>query len=47
MRVRIAVEYVREPDAQLGLLLGIGTMGQMLCLPMIAAGLYLTLRRPA
>ena len=45
--VRFAVEYVREPDAQLGLLLGLGTMGQMLCLPMIAAGLYLTLRRPA
>ena len=44
---RFAVEFVREPDAQLGLLLGIGTMGQMLCLPMIAAGLYLTLRRPA
>ena len=44
---RFAVEFVREPDAQLGLLLGIGTMGQMLCLPMIAAGLYLILRRPA
>jgi len=44
---RFAVEYVREPDAQLGLLLGLGTMGQLLCLPMIAAGLYLIWRRPA
>ena len=44
---RFAIEYVREPDAQLGLLLGIGTMGQLLCLPMIAAGLYLVRRRTA
>ena len=35
---RFAVEYVREPDAQLGLLLGLATMGQLLCLPMMAAG---------
>ena len=45
--VRFAVEYVREPDPQLGLLLGIGTMGQMLCLPMIMAGLYLIWWRAA
>ncbi len=44
---RFAVEYVREPDPQLGLLLGTGTMGQLLSLPMIAAGLYLIWRRPA
>jgi len=44
---RFAVEYVREPDPQLGLLLGVGTMGQALCVPMIAAGLYLIWRRPA
>ena len=44
---RFAVEYVREPDAQLGLLLGLATMGQLLCLPMMAAGLYLIWRRPA
>ena len=44
---RFAIEYVREPDPQLGLILGTGTMGQMLCVPMIAAGIYLIWRRPA
>ena len=38
---RFLVEYVREPDPQLGLLAGIITMGQILCLPMMAAGAYL------
>jgi phosphatidylglycerol:prolipoprotein diacylglycerol transferase len=38
---RFAIEYFREPDAQLGVLsLGL-TMGQMLSLPMILAGLWL------
>ena len=38
---RFAVEFVREPDAQLGYLaLGL-TMGQYLCLPMLAYGAYL------
>lgn len=52
---RFAVEFVRQPDAQfitdgnpLGLawqINGLGlTMGQLLCLPMIAIGLYLILR---
>lgn len=52
---RFAVEFVRQPDAQfvsdgnpLGLAWHIGgyglTMGQILCLPMIAAGLFLILR---
>jgi phosphatidylglycerol:prolipoprotein diacylglycerol transferase len=46
---RFGVEFVREPDAHLGfVLLGWMTMGQLLCLPMIAGGLYLLLRaRPA
>jgi len=36
---RFAVEFVREPDAQLGYLaFGWLTMGQVLCLPMIAGG---------
>ena len=46
---RFAVEFVREPDPQLGLLaLGL-TMGQLLSLPMIAFGAWLALRpvRPA
>ncbi len=35
---RFMIEYVREPDAQLGILnMGL-TMGQMLCLPMILGG---------
>ena len=33
---RFLVEYVRQPDPQLGILLGLITMGQLLCLPMIA-----------
>lgn len=41
---RFAVEYVREPDAHLGTLLGIATMGQLLSLPLIAVGLWLMFR---
>ena len=41
---RFLIEFWREPDAQLGVL-GIGlTMGQLLSLPMIAAGLWFVLR---
>lgn len=35
---RFIVEYFREPDPQLGLYFGYISMGQILCLPMIAAG---------
>jgi phosphatidylglycerol:prolipoprotein diacylglycerol transferase len=39
---RFAVEFVREPDAQLGYLaFGWLTMGQVLSLPLIAIGLFL------
>jgi phosphatidylglycerol---prolipoprotein diacylglyceryl transferase len=38
---RFAAEYFREPDAHLGVLALNMTMGQWLCLPMIAAGLAL------
>lgn len=39
---RFLVEFVREPDAQLGYLaFGWVTMGQLLCLPMIAIGVIL------
>jgi phosphatidylglycerol:prolipoprotein diacylglycerol transferase len=49
---RIAVEFVREPDAQLGYLVGDAsfgiTMGQILSLPLVAFGLWLVLRaKPA
>ncbi len=38
---RFAIEFIREPDLQLGILpIGL-SMGQLLSLPMIAAGLYL------
>jgi len=41
---RFAVEGVREPDAHIGYLaFGWLTMGQLLCLPMIAFGIYLLL----
>jgi len=36
---RALVEFVREPDPQLGYLFGVITMGQVLSLPMILAGL--------
>jgi phosphatidylglycerol---prolipoprotein diacylglyceryl transferase len=42
---RIIVEYVREPDAFLGMFFGYVTMGQLLSLPMLAYGLYLVFRR--
>jgi phosphatidylglycerol:prolipoprotein diacylglycerol transferase len=38
---RFIVEFFREPDIQLGTLSWGLTMGQTLCLPMIAGGLYL------
>lgn len=41
---RIAVEFVRQPDAQLGFLaFGWLTMGQLLCLPLVAVGVWLLL----
>lgn len=46
---RIVAEFFREPDPQLGFLWGGLTMGMLLCVPMIAAGLFtiaLALRRP-
>jgi len=38
--IRFLIEFTREPDAQLGFLWGTGwlTMGQVLCLAMLAAG---------
>jgi phosphatidylglycerol:prolipoprotein diacylglycerol transferase len=38
------VEFFREPDPQLGFLFGGTTMGQLLCIPMMAFGLFLMLR---
>lgn len=38
---RFVVEFFREPDAQLGYILGLFTMGQLLSASMIAAGLVI------
>ena len=38
---RIFVEFFREPDIQIGLLAGAFTMGQILCVPMLIAGIFL------
>jgi phosphatidylglycerol:prolipoprotein diacylglycerol transferase len=42
--VRIIGELFREPDPQLGFLVGGLTMGMLLSLPMIAAGIWLVMR---
>jgi phosphatidylglycerol---prolipoprotein diacylglyceryl transferase len=41
---RILVEFVREPDAQLGYFGGFVTMGMILSLPLLAIGISLLLR---
>ncbi|HBD06630.1 MAG TPA: prolipoprotein diacylglyceryl transferase, partial [Syntrophobacteraceae bacterium] len=38
---RFVLEFFREPDVQLGFVLGIFSMGQLLCLAMVAGGLAL------
>ena len=38
---RIFVEFFREPDAQIGYLLGFATMGMILTVPLVLAGLAL------
>ena len=42
---RMIGEHFREPDAFLGFLAFGTTMGQLLSVPMLAAGLWLMLRR--
>ncbi|MDO9107807.1 MAG: prolipoprotein diacylglyceryl transferase, partial [Coriobacteriia bacterium] len=41
---RFIIEFMREPDAQLGLLWGGATMGQLLSLPMIVLGAWFVVR---
>lgn len=41
---RFVVEFFREPDAHLGFLLFGATMGQLLTIPMAAAGIWLMVR---
>jgi phosphatidylglycerol:prolipoprotein diacylglycerol transferase len=45
---RIIGEFFRQPDAFLGFLVAGATMGQLLCIPMVLAGIWLIVRaRPA
>ena len=44
--MRFVVEFFREPDAQIGLFLGLFSMGQFLCLAMILAAGFLWLLLP-
>ncbi len=41
---RIVVETVREPDAQIGFLAGGMTMGQLLSVPLLIAGIWIVMR---
>lgn len=41
---RFLIEFVRVPDVQLGYLFGVVTMGQLLSLPLVAAGAFLLVR---
>lgn len=40
---RFLIEFVREPDVQIGLILQYFSMGQLLCIPMMLAGVMLVL----
>ena len=39
--VRFCIEFYREPDAHIGFVVGLFSMGQVLCAGMIAAGVFL------
>jgi len=41
--IRFTIEFFKEPDPQLGFLLGYFTMGQILCMAMIVAAVFLML----
>jgi phosphatidylglycerol:prolipoprotein diacylglycerol transferase len=43
--VRFFIEFFREPDYQLGFVLGFMSMGQVLCLLMMAAGIGILIWR--
>ncbi|MBP7764301.1 MAG: prolipoprotein diacylglyceryl transferase [Deltaproteobacteria bacterium] len=43
--VRFFIEFFREPDAHLGFVLGFNTMGQVLCILMMLAGIAIMLWR--
>ena len=41
--VRFLIEFVRQPDSQVGLVVGMLSMGQVLCLAMIILGIVVML----
>lgn len=41
---RIAVEFARQPDIQIGFIANVFTMGQVLSLPVLAVGVWLVVR---
>jgi phosphatidylglycerol:prolipoprotein diacylglycerol transferase len=41
--VRFFIEFYREPDAHIGFVVGVFSMGQLLCAAMVAAGGLLVL----
>jgi phosphatidylglycerol:prolipoprotein diacylglycerol transferase len=43
--VRFFIEFVREPDPQLGFILGHLTMGQLLCIIMILGGIFIMISK--
>jgi phosphatidylglycerol:prolipoprotein diacylglycerol transferase len=43
--VRFVIDFFREPDAHLGFVLGFNTMGQVLCMAMMLAGIAVILWR--
>ena len=42
---RFSIEFLREPDSQLGLFFNYFSMGQLLCIPLIFIGLIIVLRK--
>ena len=45
--MRFFIEFARQPDPQLGFILGLFTMGQVLCAVMVLAGVFIIfIRRP-
>ena len=42
---RFLIEYIREPDYHLGLIFYYFSMGQLLCIPVLLAGLWIVMRK--
>ena len=42
---RFLIEYLREPDNHLGLVFYFFSMGQLLCIPFLLAGMWILLRK--